>query len=244
MQGWNAFVSAPFNSKFVRFHPKTAKNESLSNNLDQICRQTNYVIYLYPDPNSVLLTINNMFTKIWANWFDYMFSTEIDPLTIYKNWPVDPTVPISLLPRWVLREFLSYYLMPAWYDQVEWNHLLRWRQENCCTVTVTDLLTQFDSTLIQIQKFCQLDYKHSVKDLYQSHQKNLKLQKFLNQDSVCRTIVESTLQEREHTWDPLPLPSEAWIQWELRNQGYEFQCQGVDRFPTNSLQLKKLLYNV
>jgi len=32
------------------------------------------------------------------------------------------------------------------------------------------------------------------------------------------------------------------IQWQLRNQGYEIQCHGLDMFPTNSVQLRKLIY--
>lgn len=36
--------------------------------------------------------------------------------------------------------------------------------------------------------------------------------------------------------------SEAWIQWQLRNLGYEIQCHGLDKFPTNSVHLHELLY--
>lgn len=244
MQGWNNFVLSPIDCKFVRFHPKSTKKESLTKNLDQICDQALNVIHLYPDHESVLLTINNMFTKIWNNWFDHEFSTELDPLIIYKNWPVDSEVPVSQLPRWVLREFLSMYLMPAWNDQVEWGHLSKWKRSNCCVVTVTDLLTQFESTLIRIQKFCQLEYHRSIKDLLIHHQANIKLQKFLTQDRTCRAIVNSIIESKAYVWDPLPLPSEAWVQWELRNRGFEIRCHELDTFPTNSIQLKELLYPV
>lgn len=244
MQGWNNFVSDLSTDRFVRFHPKTTRNESLSKNLDQICNQATNVIYLYPDHESVLLTINNMFTKIWDNWFDHEFSAGLDPLVIYKNWPVNSEVPVSQLPRWVLREFLSMYLMPAWNDQVEWEHLLHWKRDNCCVVTVTDLLTRFEFTLGRIQKFCQLEYQKNISDLLEYHQINLELQKFLTQDSTCRAIVDSIIGSKLHTWDPLPLPSEAWVQWQLRNLGYEIQCNSLDTFPTNSVQLKELLYPV
>jgi hypothetical protein len=244
MQGWNNFVALPSDRLFVRFHPKTTRKESLSKNLDQICDQANHVIYLCPDHESVLLMINNMFTKIWDNWFDRIFSVELDPMIIYKNWPVDPTLPISQLPPWVLREFLSLYLLPAWNSQVEWGNLHHQNQDNCCVVTVTELLTQIESTLTRIQKFCQLDYQRSVADLLDYHQTNLGLQKFLTQDRICQTIVDSIMEHKMHTWEPLPLPSEAWIQWQLRNLGYELRCHGLDMFPTNSVQLRELLYRV
>ena len=44
MQGWNNFVLSPMDCKFVRFHPKSTKKESLSKNLDQICDQATNVI--------------------------------------------------------------------------------------------------------------------------------------------------------------------------------------------------------
>lgn len=244
MQGWNSFVLSPSEQLFVRFHPKTTRNESLSDNLDQVCAQANHVIYLCPDHQSVLLTINNMFIKIWDNWFDYTFSVELDPLIIYKNWPVDAAVPVSQLPRWVLREFLSLYLMPAWNSQVEWEYSCYQNRDNCCVVTVTELLTQIESTLTRIQKFCQLDYKRSVADLLDYHQLNLGLQKFLDQDQICQNIINSIMENQLHTWGALPLPSEAWLQWQLRNKGYEIRCHGLDNFPTNSVQLRELLYCV
>jgi predicted nuclease with RNAse H fold len=52
------------------------------------------------------------------------------------------------------------------------------------------------------------------------------------------------MEHKMHTWEPLPLPSEAWIQWQLRNLGYELRCHGLDMFPTNSVQLRELLYRV
>jgi hypothetical protein len=45
-------------------------------------------------------------------------------------------------------------------------------------------------------------------------------------------------------WNPLPLASEAWIQWQLRNLGWEIKCHELDIFPTNSVYLKELLYHI
>jgi len=50
------------------------------------------------------------------------------------------------------------------------------------------------------------------------------------------------LTDKDTVWDPLPLPSEVWIQYRLRELGYEIRCHGLDIFPTTSVQLKKLLY--
>ena len=58
------FLSADQSEKFIRFHPKTQKQHSISDRLDQTCAMVQHMIYIYPDRDSVLLTINNFFTKI------------------------------------------------------------------------------------------------------------------------------------------------------------------------------------
>jgi hypothetical protein len=40
------------------------------------------------------------------------------------------------------------------------------------------------------------------------------------------------------------LASESYVQWQLRNLGYEIQCHELDKFPTNSVHLKELLYTI
>ena len=74
----------------------------------------------------------------------------------------------------------------------------------------------------------------------------LKNQTNIGQDALCHQIVNLTLND---LWFDLsdahfPVVSQSWVQWEFRNQGYEIQCHGLDLFPTNTIQLKKLLYKV
>ena len=244
MTGWHQYGCADQDLQFVRFHPKTKKDERLSENLDKVTSQVKKVIYIYPDPESVLLTINNCYTKIWEDWWLNHFSGQVDQNKIYENWPISTEVPIDEIPIWIKREFLSLYLMPSWQDQVEWNLLTSWNSPKCHIVLVSDLLHNFEATIESIKSFCQLDFHRPIDSLITHHRENIKLQKFIDQDSVCRNIVQSILSDQIHQWDPLPLPSEAWIQWQLRNHGYEIRCHGLDTFSTNNVQLKELLYSV
>jgi len=244
MKGWHYYCRTNQDMQFVRFHPKTKKDENLSDNLNKVISQVNKTIYIYPDPDSVLLTINNYYSKIWNDWWSNQFINEIDQNKIYKNWPISADVPISDIPIWIKREFLSLYLVPAWQDQVEWNHLKSWSDSRCHVVLVKDLLHNFKETIESIEDFCQLNFQRPVSDLVKYHQENIKLQKFINQDSVCGNIIQSIFSSKPFQWDTLPLPSEAWIQWQLRNHGFELRCHELDIFPTNSVQLKELLYSV
>lgn len=244
IDGWHKYSQSVCFSQFVRFHPKSTKEESLGGNLDCVLSQVDRMIYLYPDPQSKLLVINNYFTKIWNDWWVYQFDKDISPEKIYNNWPIDPATPLDQVPNWIRREFLSFYLMPAWLDQLEWYHPDRWSNPNCLLITVSDLLYDLDNSLKKIQNFCNLKFKKPIGQLHESHETMLKLQPYLNQDQLCNQIVQSTLNDSELEWKSLPLASESWVQWQLRNSGFEIFCDKLDTFPTNSVQLKKLIYSI
>jgi hypothetical protein len=243
-QDWQEYLISEQQHQFVRLHPKTSKDEDLSNNLNHICNTVDSVVYIYPDPDSLLLCVNNYLTKIWSNWWEFQINHYLDVNLIYQNWPVDPTVNIEQMPRWIQREFLSFYLIPAWFSQIEWNHLDRWLHPNACSVTVKDLLGDFELTLQRIQNHCGIKFVRPISDLIPYHNYNLTLQSGLGQDQLCNNIINATLAKEDLEWNTLLFGSEVWIQWKLRELGFEIECDGLDIFPTNSIQLRELLYPV
>jgi hypothetical protein len=245
MPGWRDYVSASTQHKFVRLHPKTSAEESLTNNLTEILEPVPGIIYLYPDRDSMMLGVNNYLSKPWHDWWLHHFSTSIDVSKIYSNWAVNNT-PITEIPMWIRREFLSFYLMPAWYDQVEWYHLDTWTHPRSHNVLIKDLLYNFESVMTGLQQALDLDFVRPIADLLPYHEKNLQLQTHKNQDQLCKHIVDSIVNNVEFDWSDqnLPLASESYIQWQLRNLGYEIQCHELDKFPTNSVHLQELLYTI
>lgn len=245
MNGWDNYISsskAPV--QFVRIHPKTEKTESLTENLKTILKTVDRVIYLYPDHDSILLNINNYYTKIWEDWWTWMFSKEINPDDIYNNWPVDPATPLDQIPIWIQREFLSYYLLPSWFSQVEWFHPTSWNHDRCQIVYVKDLLDNVEQVLADIEAFTGLTFNKPIESMLPLHKKMLYLQKYRNQDSLCANIINSIKDNTEFRWadQELPLASQSYIQWKLREMGYEIECDGLDLFPTDSVYLKSILY--
>ena len=233
-------------SQFCRMHPKVLSKESLSTNLNDICDTAKNVIYLYPDPGSVLLNVNNFYLKIWEDWWATKLLDPVFADNLYSNWPVDNGSPVSRIPTWIQREILSFNLMPAWFDQVEWVHPETWSHPQCKVVLLNELLYNFKNTILKMQEFCGLEFKKSIDDMIPYHSTMLSLQKCLTQDQLCNKIINSVLSDQLFDWSdqPLPLPSQSWVQWELRNHRLEIQCNGLDKFPTNSVQLKELLYPV
>ena len=245
LSGCQEFVNLTQSANFARFSPKTTKEESLSKNLTSVCERVSALIHLYPDKNSILLCINNLYSKIYSDWWEHHFTKNyIDSTVIYKNWPIDQNMDIKDIPKWIKREFLSFYLMPAWRNMVEWYHPNIWHHTKCHVVTVGQLLYNFEETLSQIAEFCGLNYVRPISDLADYHKQNLKNQKDLNADNLCNQIINSVIEQTEFHWGEISLINESWIQWQLRNLGYEIQCHELDIFPTNSVHLRELLYTV
>ena len=244
IDGWRKFKSDNSNAEFVRLHPKYMQGESLSANMNYLCDTADSVVYLYPSKDSILLSLNNYTYKIWKDWWVHNFSLVIDVDKIYNNWPVSRGTPISDIPNWIKREFLSFYLMPAWFSQIEWNHLETWSHPNCCVVTVDQLLYDFENSIHRIKTHCNLQFEKDVAELLPFHQQNLKLQKYINQDQVCNQIINAVVNNQLYEFEEITLTSESWIQWQLRNLDYEIRCHELDKFPTNSVQLRELLYPV
>lgn len=243
-QGWQQYVTANLPQKFVRFHPKEQRTQSLSQNLDQVLESVDRMIYIYPDQDSVLLVINNWLSKVRSDWWSHDIVASEGLEKIHANWPSCADLEVDEIPVWVRREFLSYYLMPTWYDQVEWYHPAVWKRDRCVTITVGQLLYNFESCMTELQRFANLDFCKSIDQILPYHQTMIQLQKYLTQDSLCKKIVEATLNDRMFDWtnQDVPLPSQSWIQWQLRNSGWEMQCNELDTWPSNSVHLKQLLY--
>jgi hypothetical protein len=242
--GWQKYLQGNQPKQFVRFHPKEHETQSLSQNLDQVLADVDRMIYIYPDPNSVLLVINNWLSKVRQDWWAHDIIGHQGIEKIHSQWPACAGLTADEIPVWVRREFLSFYLMPSWYDQVEWYHPDSWQRDRCITITVSELLFDFESCLSRLQNFTCLDFQKTLEQIRPYHQTMLDMQKYLNQDLLCRQIVEATVHDRMFDWtgQDMPLPSQSWIQWQLRNSGWELHCDGLDIWPTNSVHLKQLLY--
>lgn len=245
IEGWNHYINNNVRYPFVRLHPKTKKEESLDSNLTLLCNTARSVIHLYPDRDSMLLCLNNYTTKVHPDWWGMTLErNHVEAQSVYHNWSVDQHTPFQQIPTWIRREFLSLYLMPAWFAQLEWYHPDRWQNSKALVVTAKKLLFDFENTLLDIQQHCNLDFVRPISELVPYHEKNLTLQSNLEQDELCKNILNAVLSKTYFEWNSLPLASEAWIQWQLRNLGFEIHCHGLDMFPLNSVHLKELLYSV
>jgi len=147
------------------------------------------------------------------------------------------------VPRWQLREMISFEhntmlgLHTEFYQPVSHNKVIN--------VAVTDLVNNFQLTLVKL--FEELD----VPMLYQDQLEKVETEwlankSFIKIDRLCHDIVAAVLDGHKISWQShqLTLFDEAYVQCLLRNKKFEIRCHGLDTFPTDSSQLKQLLYPV
>ena len=245
IHGWRKYLLSDLCRSTVRLHPKIHKDQSLACNLNEIANNCSRLILIYPDREHELLCINNYISKTYSGTDIYSGPLkDVDLEEIYKNFPVERGTAVKNIPRWILREHLSYYLIPAWRDQVEWFLPDHWQHKNCMIVYVSDLLYNFETTINSVAHFWQKTLAQDVKCLTAHHDQMLSLQQHLNDDQLCQHIVESTVSNTPFEWSPQSLVNESWIQWRLRSLGFDLRCHELNCFPTNSLTLRELIFQV
>jgi len=233
-----------------KYHPKDQtsfkKENVLSILIDNIMKNHNNGIYIYPGKNTQILVLNNFFTKIWT-FNELCENLLLDTSMFYKNWDLPHNIiNYDEIPRWILREFFSINIMTSWRSQIEWNHIEHYDNPNLYKVLVDDIIHDIHTTLYNICDFCGIDHKLPYNKLDHIHNEMLKLQQHIDKDKLCRTIVSELLNSRYYDYSDkqLSLVDESWIQWELRNRGYEMYCDGLNEFPTNTEELDKKIYKV
>lgn len=242
INGWRSYVQSSQNLTICRLHPKTSKTHDLAKNIEEILQSCHKTILLYPSRNHEIMCMNRYVTKPWDT--DSLFDgplQSVEPRVLYDNWPITAGTSMNQLPRWIIREFLSFYLVPAWRDQVQWYLPDDWHHPRCLVIYTEDILYDPKVTLERIRDFCSLRFVRDIESLMPFHHEMLSLQTLLSEDRLLGAILESlTVQDDKHfSWSPLSLTSESWLQWALRQQGIELACDGLNDLPTNAENLKK-----
>jgi hypothetical protein len=246
IENWREYLTESKTFSFSRLHPKIFENDSVINNVNEISQNARRVINLYPDNDTYLLVIHNYLYKIWNNFWDGGLKY-VKKDDVYNNWPVDKSVPLDQLPRWIQREYFSYNVFPSWEAQVEWFLPDSYSgNTNCQYLFVNDLLSDFAGSMARLEKFLEVTYVRPIDDLLPYHSANLSRQKHMTQQSLAEAIIDAATNQKELAWesDALTIFTEAWIQNQLRARGFELKCHDLDIFPTNSLQLHDLLYQI
>lgn len=161
---------------------------------------------------------------------------KINELKVYKNWNSKYNSAADMQ-IWEQREVLAME-----FDQTFVNHIVPKNivGNDCLCITPSDILDNFESTIRKIMEFLNLTFVDA--NFIDFKNKWLDKQKYiLNGHSLVENIVHNTISNKEFCWDKLDLAYEAFVQYRLKRMGFDLRCFDLNTFPTNSLELHKLL---
>lgn len=152
-----------------------------------------------------------------------------------SQWNQNYTKYSDLTP-WEFREWFSIFY-PEWIQ--EWQDSYNQVPDNWLRISVDNILYNTKDTFEHIINFCNLTKKCNLDEFVTQWSNSQKY--ILDEYALINRIVESTIQPYDYSWEPLHPVAEAMIQKKLRDCGFEIRCDGLNIFPTNSLDLYKLL---
>jgi hypothetical protein len=159
--------------------------------------------------------------------------TDLDTIDFTKWFTADSDLPG--IQSWQFREWFSLFY-PGMINT--WLHVPK-KNDNFLTISSKEILFNTQSALEKIIDFCNLTLD---KDLVPFVAKWQSGQQYILQEykTVCK-IVQATVNKKYYSWSDLNIIAEAIVQQKLRQQGFEIKCDALNVFPTNSLDLNRLL---
>jgi len=228
------------------FHPKgpgdNTQGQVLHQRLDAFVDTYSKGILLYGNYNRFLLIMNNKIEKIvpsLQSWINDLVQQMPEMAGNLKEWQVEN---LSQMSPWQIREFLSYFIWTQHASECEIDTIVDYHDPRLIKIDVDQLINHFQPTVEQLLDFCGLTKtRDNFEEIYQAW---YRLQKHINKDQLVDSIINSVINNVELTWADknLSLIDEAVIQMKLRDQHQlDLQCYGLDQFPSNTGDLKKLL---
>jgi hypothetical protein len=203
------------------------------------------------DLTIIVLPHNDCQLDYWDNHFHKYARQEVVSYTTsqlsidkinYKlkvGWGYDKSFD-STIPRWILREFFSTWIVDCINDRyslIQYNNI-----PNKLTINAQDIILNFNNTFNIICQALELTKTVSDKIIAQNHQIFLTAQHYLNSQKNCNQWVHDTITQKENSYIPKTIYDEAYIQYLFKTLGYEIKCDGLNNFPLSTLEMAPFIY--
>lgn len=139
--------------------------------------------------------------------------------------------------RWEFREWISLFY-DGWVQ--EWINIDQQSTRGFLRITNRDVIENPHETITGAIRHCGCTPRKDLNDFLMDYV--AKQDYVLKEYHHIEKAVESTVEGIDYIWPELSIIGEAIIQRKLRSLGFELQCDGLDVFPTSSVQLKKITY--
>lgn len=162
----------------------------------------------------------------------------VSSITVESCQAWQPTATSVLdLDTWQLRELLSIQFNDSLNDLLTIDTVT---EKNWMIVEFNDILTKLPDVISNSLDY--IGWTKNNEDLVEfSKQWQQRQQTIVNRLQQINEIVTATLSDKHLSWSEPQLIDQVLIQARLLRQGYEIKCDGLNSFPTNSTDLKKLL---
>lgn len=241
IHGWETFVkNQKERPKFIRFHPKIKETESITETIEKLLLSAEKIILLYPDKDSLLLTINNKFEKIWPQGWLTKCSDMFRHNLI--GWNASD---LNDMKPWEIREFLSFFIITQHKSEVDFDVVTNFSHPQVKKIDIRNLFHNFETTIRSVLDWAGLEVERNNFDFV--HKRWLSSQKHADKDFLANIIIKAVVENQQMDWSDanLTIADEAYIQMQLRDQyGLELMCFEMNIFPTNVSDLRnRLLLN-
>jgi len=240
IDGWRDYVNSNKNFKFVRFHPKIKENDSVIETVKEVLLSVDKAVILYHKDSLTLLAINNKFDKIWEE--GYLVHNKDKFNNPYVNWNKSD---LEEMETWEIREFLSMNIFKQHESESENKLIEKYQNKNIKKVNIKDLFENFENTIKDLLLWSNLDLVRN--DFNQVYNRWISKQEHKYKDEIARKIINSILETQYYDWSnqKLSVVDEAFIQMSLRDlHNLDLRCYNLNVFPTNTKDLKDLLFDV
>ena len=144
-------------------------------------------------------------------------------------------------PTWILREFFSFWIVDCLHNGYS---IKQYSQVVADAVIDTqDIFLNFESTFADVCLALGLEINIDHMHIAEGHVKFLNSQQFHLSQKKCQQWVYDAIKGCKDTPNTCQtIFDEAYVQYFLRDLGYELQCDGLNQFPPTAKDLHNIIY--
>ena len=138
------------------------------------------------------------------------------------------------IPTWILRELTSFWIQ----DYLD-SEALKYTRDGL-RVPATDIVTNIAGVIQSVAKYLTVPY---AEPNLLEHKKFVKAQDAFNIQLRVKDWVDAAINSDKNIPNPcITLLAEAYAQHYLRTNGYELQCDSLNKMPIDSHGLRQIIY--
>lgn len=204
------------------------------------------VVTILPDNRHCLDYYNNQFIKqdkgsIIGYVLTQLSVKEIND-KLLNNWGYNGKFDNSV-PLWILREWFSLWIDQCWHDGYHIDQYLK--IPAVIQITTEDIFKNFINSIEAVVDALDLNLKVSTDYMQNYHNLFLEKQKFYGSQIACGEWANCVIDNKIDVVSPCKtIFDEAYVQHFLRKSNFEIKCDGLNVFPTSSLELHNILYKI